>query len=491
MYQERGGAALEVGMNISLKSLMAPFAIAAVAALIGCGGGGGGGTIGGGGGGGSAANFFITDDLNAGYDGVWVNIHEVELINSTGTSVKVYENTAGLTVNLRALNDGASRFLFLGTDQVPAGSYSRVEITMDKALTLFTTGATTGQAATFTDAIDKSAGLSEAKFDLPAPIIFPSNGVNLVVDFDLANWTFAGGIVTPVVRRHNGQGLDDGARHENEDYKGSVTGLTGTVPNQHFTLNRGATGSFDVQLSSNTAVFRSNGTGSAALANGQSVEVRGTFETTSGVLAATDVKIEDGTGSHNGEPEVKGLVRSFSEAGGSLVVSAGQIEGFLPNQDSVNVATTASTVFFSKRGVVLTKAEFFANLTALGANAIVEAEGGTYDSGTNTLTARKIKFEDDFEGGGGSEAEARGPIANIDSSAHTFSMTLQEWEGFQGTGGGTVSISTLAGAQYKNADGDQVTQAEFFALLTTSTVVKVHGTFNNGAIAANRLEIRD
>jgi hypothetical protein len=470
-------------MRVNRKVLFAASLLAtSLGLLVGCGGGGGASSIGGGSG--STANLFITDDLNNGYDGVWVNLHEVKLIDAAGTSIKVFDSDAGVTVNLRALNDGGSRFLFLGRGVVPAGTYGLVEVTMDKALKLFSTGASAGQDAVFASALDHGAGLSQAKIDLASPITFPTSGVDLVLDFDLANWTFDAGVVTPVVRRFNGGGLEDHARHENEDYSGTITGLSGSVPNQAFTLARGAGDSFRVQLDSQTAVFRDSGAGSAALANGQPVEVRGTFDPTSDELKATEVKLEDGSG-HHGEPQVKGAVKSFNAAAGSLVVTASQVEGFLPDRATVDVAVTGSTVFFSDRGNTVTRAEFFARLAAQGSGAVVEAEGGTVSG--NVLTARKIKFED--EGEAGSEAEAKGIPSNMNLSSHTFTLSLQEWEGFQAIGGMKIPVSALPGAMYE-IDGDESTQSQFFAALSGRSRVSVHGTFSDGALTANRLELK-
>ncbi len=478
-------------MKISTQSRLtwAGACLGALALLAGC-GGGGDSTLSGPVGGSSPANFFITDNLNVGYDAVWVNLHELDLVDSKGTSVKVFESATGLTVNLRSLNDGSSRFLFVGQSQIPAGTYRRVDVTMDKALTLFPTGATTGQAAQFADAFDKSTGLTEAKVNLTTPLTFPSVGTNLVVDFDLASWKVVGNIVTPVVRHHNGKGLEDRLRHENHQFQGVVSHLAGTIPNQTFTLNRGATGLFTVQLNAQTTVFRGNGAGNAVLADGQNVGVRGVFDFATRTLTATSVKIDDGTGNGHDSPEVKGSVKSFDATGGSLVVSAGEIEGFLPNHDTVTVSTSPTTLFFNDRGVSLTKDEFFTRLAAQGTTAVVEAEGGTYDAASNTLTARKLKFEDHFNGDVGNQAEAKGSASNIDATAKTFTMTLQEWEGFQSTAGSTVNVTAAPNAQFMGGNGGHQTPEQFFSALPNAAMVIVHGTFNDGTLTGHRFELR-
>ncbi|HAY14000.1 MAG TPA: hypothetical protein DCY02_05950, partial [Armatimonadetes bacterium] len=129
---------------------------------------------------------------------------------------------------------------------------------------------------------------------LATPVTFGVTD-DFVLDFDLANFTITGSNVTPAIRRNNGSGLDDTARHEEDDIKGTVAGLTGTVPNQQFTLTR-LNDSVTVFMDANTTVFNSNGASNPAVANGQVVEVYGLFNTARNGIVATKVKIEDGNG---------------------------------------------------------------------------------------------------------------------------------------------------------------------------------------------------
>ena len=98
--------------------------------IFGCGGSGGGS---------NAFNLFATDDLHPGYSGVWVKIFKADLKSSTGATVNLFTSTDGLTVNLRALNDGAAKFLLLAPGQVPNGTYNKIVFQMDKTVTLVAT----------------------------------------------------------------------------------------------------------------------------------------------------------------------------------------------------------------------------------------------------------------------------------------------------------------------------------------------------------------
>src|SRR5437762_31947 len=102
--------------------------LAALAVLVGCGGGSGGSaTTGGNVPGNARVGIFVTDDLTADYDHVWVTIKKVEL-QGAGGSVTVYDDAAGRTVDLRALNDaGTQKFALLGEASIPAGTYASAE----------------------------------------------------------------------------------------------------------------------------------------------------------------------------------------------------------------------------------------------------------------------------------------------------------------------------------------------------------------------------
>ena len=84
--------------------------------MFGCGGGGGGGV------GNGSVGLFITDNLLNGYEGVWVTIYKVELEKTDGTFETVLDDTTGRSLNVRALNDGAPLYKFLGIGSIPQGS---------------------------------------------------------------------------------------------------------------------------------------------------------------------------------------------------------------------------------------------------------------------------------------------------------------------------------------------------------------------------------
>ncbi len=355
------------------------FSAFAVLALLvaGCGGGGGGT-------GSSAAarvGVFVTDDLGS-YDHVWVTIKAISLVGPAGTKT-VYSDPVGKSIDLSSLNAaGAATFAFLGIGAIPEGTYTRIDVTLDENLVLFPAGATVGLNRTFAGASGGQKVLAVHVDDGGEAI---SGDDSLVIDFNLATWTDDGTQVTAVAAVRGHEGLDDPARHHGEDYKGTVSGLTSAGFNL---VPRSGVPPIAVTIDTNTIVYGDLST----LADGQKVEVRGTFSPTTQTLLATSVKIENGD--HH-SAESRGVVASLGT--GSFDLTTSETDGFLPSSSTVHVAYSSSTIFRGDHGANLSQTDFEAIL-ATGVSAEVE---GAYDAGTNTLTATKIKLEVENEGGDG------------------------------------------------------------------------------------------
>lgn len=462
-----------------MKSLCL-FLIGLCLLLAGCGGGGGGGSSDSG-----NVNFFATDDLSTGYDGVWVKIYKVQLRRSNGTFATVFDDPVGKVVNLRALNDGAERYLFMGSDSVAEGDYNGLRVELDRAVTLFPTGSTTGLNRVFDDAY----GTDRARLDL----IFPSvksigaGSSNIVCDFDLSAWEDVGGeIRNALLDDSPGNGLGDEGRHQGEDYKGTISSLTGTAPNFTFVLNTTSGTKIEVETNVNTAIFNNSGEPNPTLSNGKRAEVRGKFSTVTNRLVASSIKIK---GSGDDDPyEVKGEPSQANASLRRFKITTRECSGFLPGGTLVTINVNDSTRFITDSGITITEAQFFEMLPT-ESSLQVEAEGAVFDPNTNTLTAKKCKIEN--EGGGGShEVEARGAPSNVNSVAGTFDITLSQWEGFNASVGQVIAVTTSGATEYKDGDNVSINAATFFSLLASSNFVKVEGTYEGGTIAARELSLR-
>lgn len=350
---------------------------------IGCGGGSGGS-----GGGSGQLAVFATDGPNDDYSHIWVKIYKIELLSNSGATV-VFDDSAGKIVDLKTLRDqSGGRFLFLGSKSIPIRSYTSARVTLAKDLSVVPNGSSNTEARQFDDSLPGSAGQSQISFALNNGATLGASDHDLVVDFDLALWTESNGKISPSLRHGDHNGLDDSGRHESEDYHGLVVGLSGSAPNQTFTLSD-ANSSFTVNTNASTVIFNDNGTPNAALANGQAVEVTGTFDVTTRTLVATQVKIEDGQ--HQGEANLKGSVTSSDVGTGTIEVHITRARRFVPNGVDLTVATSGNTLFFNGNGVAIGSAAFF---NAISGGGFLEAEG-SYDSNTNVFTATTLKLEDD------------------------------------------------------------------------------------------------
>ncbi|MCG9894059.1 MAG: DUF5666 domain-containing protein [Fimbriimonadaceae bacterium] len=438
--------------------------------LVGCGGSGGSA------GGSGTTRLFLTDDLSTAYDAVWVNVFSAELEGDAG-SVKLMESTAGEAVNLRALGSpSGGRFLFLGLASVPQGTYRFLDVRVGKDLTLFATGSTTGTSAQFIPSLDSGAGRSRLRLALDPPLVIGPGNQDIIADFALSSWTLSGGLVTPVVTRHNGQGLDDLNRHEADDIEGIISNLSGSAPNQMFRVN-----GVDVMTDSMTVLQDLT-----ALSNGTRVEVYGVFDVLLGAFKAVKIEKDDGPGT-GGEAKVKGPASSADEAAGTLKIRPDLVRAMIPSASPVKVVATTSTVYEDDNGAIITKAQFFSGLAAAGASAEAEAEG-TYDSASNTLTARKLELENEDEG---LEQEAKGSLVSSDVAVGTVVIQVSESFGFTLPADGKVTLKTKESTTYKNASGDSVTKAQFFALLTAGAKVKGNGAYASGTLTCRKMEIKD
>jgi hypothetical protein len=472
--------------------LGAVIALAAVVSIAGCGGGGSksGGT--------GRLQAFAADDFRDDHQQIWATIYKVELLDASGAAVTVFEDAVGKSMDLQLLHDNAGpRFAFLSDIAIAVGTYTQVRLTMGPEITRFPKGSTTGIKTPFAASLTRNAAgnvLFTSTLETPTVI---AEGVTskLVIDFDLPNFVLTNGEITPKIKRGDDSTLSDETRHHDEDYQGTISGLTGTAPVQSFTLTSGAWKT-EVSVDASTIIYFEKSQSSPALANNLQVEVVGTFDTVTGVLKATTVKIEDksqnGQSNGRGIPEVKGTVSQPSVASRSFSIAIADSNDFIPTQSTVNVVVTDTTVFRANRGVLLTEAEYFASL---GATSIAEVKGN-YNAATNTLTATLVKSESESEsegnGGGGnaSEAEVKGKAITIDANAGTFSISpIAEYEGFV-PGTSSVNVVLSAGAKFEDNKGKDTDRAGFFGGLAAATRVSLKGSFSNGVFTAVELSLK-
>lgn len=451
-------------------------------AMFGCAGGGSSAS-----GGEGRASVFITDDLNTGFDHVWVSIKAVALTAPSGERV-LFEDPAGRVVDLKTLRDaGGNRFVFLSQSNIPRGAYTGLRIVVDKDVVIYPAGATTGTDATFEGSASEDKTFSLA---FPAGSKVLGTGDDLVVDFDLSSWSLNGSVVTApggqFLKVGDDRFLTNQERHENEDYHGVVSNLAGRGTDQTFTLTSRQS-SFLVRMSRNVVIFNESGAPSATLANGQRVEVRGTFDAAGDFLVATGIKIEDQE--DQDEDEAKGAAISPNVAAGTFTLAVTEVEGFLPSNVQVEVATTASTRFFTKGGVRITQAEFFVLISDTTPDEV--KVDGSYNASTNTLVARKVKIEidDDDDDDGDLRGEIEGIASAENETAGTFQVTVMEWEGVPLSRNDVLTVSTSQGTRFR-IESDNVSREQFFAAMANGARVKAEGRIDVSAKTVQATTVR-
>lgn len=447
-------------------------ALLGVFVLAGCGGGGSSSPAT------RNARLFITDNLNEDYDQVWVNIMQVSAVTPTGKTT-VFSDSKGKWIDVASLRDsGGNRFAFLTAGAMPVDT-TALEFTLDSRLILFPTGSGVGTNATFADPTPESTKV----VNVPLSGTISSDGNDdIVVDFDLSQWTEEAGVVTPVIVQHNEEGLEDPSRHEDEDYAGAIANLSGSIGNLTFDLVQGPF-TARVKTTAETVVYNESGASSPTLANGRQVEVYGKFDVATGFLTATKIKVDDEEEVDPDEAEAEGEIIDIGSSYFKIRVSG--TYGFMPTKDWVQVNYSDTTVFTSSGGITLTKEEFVA-LLAVG--KIAEAEG-TYDESTNILTARKAKMETDDEDEPTGETEVSGPISNLDAELKTFSITVNGWEGAQVALGTVLSVVVSEDTIYKSDEGAIITESEFFEAVSNGSLVEAEGVINSTTLPARKLKL--
>lgn len=361
-------------------------------ALAGCGGGSAGSSVVTG----SRATILLTDSPREDYGHVWATIYHVELIPQDGSApVVVFDNSAGVLIDLRTLRDASgARYSFLSSASVPAGTYTGVSVTVGSTMQLIKTGQTTGTSLTVDASVARDAnGNAVIPVTFRSPKTISNTTTNVCIDFDLARFVIAGSKILPFLVEGDGAGLSDPARHEKDDYHGTISGLAGTAPNYTFTLTMGNGQTVAVTTTAATALY------GAALADGARVEVEGTLDTTAQTLVATKLEVR-GAGSSSDDlktPRAAGTASALNASAGTFTLTIKRAGGFTVSGTTVNVVTNASTVFRGDKGATLAAADFY---TALATTPNVAVEG-TYDATTNTLTATKARAFDPSKDGPG------------------------------------------------------------------------------------------
>lgn len=476
--------------HIPMSSRLGAFALSVAMMLVGCGGGGGAstGTVPGGS---SLVHAYISDDVTVKYDQVWVTFYRVSLVASDGTKVELMSDPAGIAIDLRSLTDGVNPiYRWLSSASVPEKTYTGFEVSVQKNVLVHEKGAAASQTVTigtsFNDPSDPTRALISSTFRTPKT--FRANE-NFHIDFPLKQWVVTGSALVPKAESGNGQGLDDKNKHEEFVRVGITSQVTGTIPNRTFTLTpfEGKRNPVKVFMDANTVLMNADGSANPQLNNDKVAVVTGVFDPAIRSVAAKKVLIRTGL---SGDPvlpkdqrRIEGTPEAVNEAGSTFNVAITKLIGLVPTSRTVKVVTTANTRLLSDGGVPIPSPTFYAAL----ATSKVEVEGA-YDAGTNTLTARTAKLDDNDDGF--NQVEAKGLTTSFVSGA-SVTIRLSEWAGFEGQLTKNLTISTATTSRFEDANGDSITSAQFYAALAVDSPVQAEGDINaTGELAATKVRLR-
>ncbi len=440
--------------------------------IAGCGGGGAssGGTTA------ATAGLFLTSGggtrspgLSSAYDHIWVTIKKVTFDGTKG-AVVAYNDATGAVIDLKTLRDvNGAKFSLLGTMTLPADTYSDVKVVLSKDLSLVATGQSTAVAAVFAG-FDVPSGTKElVKTFAPAKAI----GADFCLDFDISSWSIDNGVsppqVTATLEESDETGISGEDRHVPDAFFGTLSALAGAAPTQTFTFTAHEGFSANVVTTAATSIFSSDGALNPVLANGQHVLIKGVFDVTTHTLNATSIMIVIGNPS---ETHASGVPSAGDAVAGTFSLTVHEVEDFVPAGVTIVVATTPTTKFFNEKGTNLGVTDFFA---ALATATNVEVNG-SFDAGTQTMTALSVRLEGDTEP---DLAQVHGAVSNGIEGAMTFDIVATEFEGMNITHGSTVHVLLTNTTELIGPDRAVLTLDAFFTLLTTATGGEVEGTYDS------------
>jgi hypothetical protein len=230
--------------------------------------------------------------------------------------------------------------------------------------------------------------------------------------------------------------------------------------------------SITVATDANTLFFKGSGLAVSqtdfftALATSTGVIVHGTFDATSQTLTAKVAILR--SASPDGS-EVEGAASNPDSVGLKFDLTVNEFEGLPVTKGSiVHVTLDQTTTLVAADRTTLTTDAFF---TALATATGVTAEG-TYDPNTQTLTAKRIKLQNQAQG---EVVKVRGPANAIDATAHTLTLAAGQWEDAPLTFGEAVAVTTDANTVYLDITGQTITQDAWFTAAATAKQIEVTG----------------
>jgi|GEM_PF-992023 len=327
-------------MKVSLWTpALAVASVLTLGILAGCGGGSTSATT-------RGVDIYVTDQFADQYSHVWVTLQSIA-IGDGKTFTDVYSATTGKTIDIVSLKDTAE---LLSSIQLNDESYTHIRVTYADTVTLVdASGTSTMLQVAPSPSTTVGGGLAIHTSATRVPFKASTNR-QLVVDFNLASFEVSGGKLKVGIVPEPPVGFN--GKFKRFANNGLVSNLTETsfvmtggdnrppVQIQPYPLppppKPGMRSSINVSFDANTVILGPDGPDAAlaALANGQMVVVRGSYDDASKTLTATEINIVPmggaNPGGHHGihpgddtaiaGDHVGGIVMDIDEATGIVTI---------------------------------------------------------------------------------------------------------------------------------------------------------------------------
>ncbi len=278
---------------------------------------------------------------------VIVTVKKIELKTDGGSSVTVYNDATGFTVDLLTL---ASTSQLLGFVNIPEGTYTKAEVTIDGNTAFFVKGS---------DGTTQALTVPEPQFDLhfATPLtVTAGQASNVVIDmmpliaFDGTNYNLSFDDVN-----------DDSGEVETEIDMNEVKGTVQSIDCTAGTMTISVDGKNVTVTVTNATFFDNQGSSVAcsAIGTGTQVQVKGTMDAQH-MVTATMVRIDD---VGEGENEVNGTVLSVGASTMDMIATDG------------NTYTVDLSGSFEISNMSGGTGECTASATDLAAGQMVDVEG--------------------------------------------------------------------------------------------------------------------
>ena len=327
-------------MKVSLWTpALAVASVLTLGILAGCGGGSTSATT-------RGVDIYVTDQFADQYSHVWVTLQSIA-IGDGKTFTDVYSAKTGKTIDIVSLKDTAE---LLSSIQLNDESYTHIRVTYADTVTLVdASGTSTMLQVAPSPSTTVGGGLAIHTSATRVPFKASTNR-QLVVDFNLASFEVSGGKLKVGIVPEPPVGFN--GKFKRFANNGLVSNLTETsfvmtggdnrppVQIQPYPLppppKPGMRSSINVSFDANTVILGPDGPDAAlaALANGQMVVVRGSYDDASKTLTATEINIVPmggaNPGGHHGihpgddtaiaGDHVGGIVMDIDEATGIVTI---------------------------------------------------------------------------------------------------------------------------------------------------------------------------